>query len=384
MKRLASTQMGFYIVHHPNRAFLGTFIEISNGQVVTLGKAPDTVRPDCFSGTSVSRRHLQIRCEDEGVIVTAKRSRTPTYINEQVTTEQVLTQGDVVRIGIIAMVFSEACPGPMPNDLPGFSAVAYRVYSQGVSAAPAQTLLTLCGRTGTALHSLALYIHRHGARTGAFVAHDLRQIKDEDVAQHLTMITENKKTGHTPLSDGTLFLYNTDHLTGSTLLNLATDKDGTRIIVGRSEKEDWIPKDQVIVLPSLNQRKEDILSWVYKFCSDLGYENVRMETDLAVRLIGYHWPGNEAELQRLTTRLCAEKGDAHPWSLSSELAQRLTPAFVEGRDAYTAEELPKEALVNSLRVHGGHLGHVAEEMGTTVDGVHAQMVQWNIDPSRFS
>ena len=384
MTHLAGVQSGFFIVHHPNPMLYGSFMSVDRENVVSFGKAKDTSRPDCFSGTPAGRHHFNVRFESEGPVLRAQRSRTPTYVNESIVTEHVLKLGDVVRIGCLLLVFSVTCPNSDREGIPGLSAEAYRTNSRAKSIAKSTILVTLSGRTGTPQHALAQYIHQCSAQTGGFVALDALQMNQNTPDVYLADALRTGGELAQPTNHGSLFLFNADLIPHDTLLEVAHEHPAVRFIIGRTQHTILSDKVNTIVIPDLRTRREDILSCVHRFCLDLGYERVRINPELAVRLLGYNWPGNDEELKRVVTRLCTEKGDAQPWTLSSELVQRLSPSFVDARHAMKPNELPKEVLINSLRVHGGHIGLVAAEMNTSVEDIQRYINESNIDPSRFT
>lgn len=77
-------------------------------QRVLLGTAPgnDVVIDDLFTGwETVSPVHAELRREQEGFVVVDRDSQNGTFVNEMRTGENILSDGDVLRLGSVRFVF---------------------------------------------------------------------------------------------------------------------------------------------------------------------------------------------------------------------------------------------------------------------------------------
>ena len=88
----------------------------------------------------------------------------------------------------------------------------------------------------------------------------------------------------------------------------ATNADLTRMLRNGSFRSDLYFRicDNIIKLPPLRERKEDILDIVKSYISK---ENYRIKQEALKRLENYSWPGNIRELHKCLKRAMSQAKD---------------------------------------------------------------------------
>jgi len=117
-----------------------------------------------------------------------------------------------------------------------------------------------------------------------------------------------------------------------------------------------------IHLSPLRERRGDIAALVAHFVAQhsAGFEARRATPEALAQLMAHDWPGNVRELEHVVERTLV--GGARGPIARFDLA----PDAREGSGEVAVRALDADRLTALLAFHGGHLGPVAQELGTSV------------------
>ena len=172
----------------------------------------------------------------------------------------------------------------------------------------------------------------------------------------------------------------------------ATNKDLERAVKEGSFREDLYYRLNVfpVYMPPLRERRTDILLLAEYFLEKYARENKkiikRISTSAIDMLIQYHWPGNVRELQNCMERavlICDDdsiKGAHLPPTLQTSSSSKTTNLLSL---AGSVENLEKELIIESLKLHNGNQTKVAEALSTSLRIINYKIHQYNIDPKKF-
>ena len=139
----------------------------------------------------------------------------------------------------------------------------------------------------------------------------------------------------------------------------ATNADLPSMVKAGKFKDDLLDRlsFEVLYLPPLRARKEDILYLARHFAAQMGHELGREETprfsaSAEKKIEGYGWPGNIRELKNVVERSVYRSGDGiirevefNPFSNPYEVIEPM----VEGQEGNEPEEAKPKALVEEVR-----------------------------------
>ena len=140
----------------------------------------------------------------------------------------------------------------------------------------------------------------------------------------------------------------------------ATNKSLTQLVKEGLFREDLLFRLEVLsmVLPSLRERKEDIVPLARQLCREL-HRECRISPEAESLLVSHDWPGNVRELRNVLTRgfvlggLVIKAPDIELYAASAGG----TPTFLVG------EPDEKKYLQNLLEKHSGNRSAIAREIG---------------------
>lgn len=155
----------------------------------------------------------------------------------------------------------------------------------------------------------------------------------------------------------------------------ATNEDLFKLIEEKKFRQDLYYRLNVISIqiPSLKERREDILPLIYHYISvfTLKYgKNITFDDDLLDFLQNYHWPGNIRELENMIERLVVTAMDqvVTMSSLPDNVLQGL-PNEQNDLDALNGESLPsylnkiEKNLINKARIKYKTTREAAKHLG---------------------
>jgi len=172
----------------------------------------------------------------------------------------------------------------------------------------------------------------------------------------------------------------------------ATNRNLEKMMADRTFREDLYYRLNVfpIYLPSLRERKTDILLLAEHFLTKYANENdkdIRRITTPAIdMLMRYHWPGNVRELENCIERavlLCNEPA-IHSY--------HLPPTLQTGDESGSSVDLPldeavrnfeTDLIVDALKATKGNMRKAAERLKTTPRIIGYKISNYNIDPKQY-
>jgi DNA-binding NtrC family response regulator len=314
----------------------------------------------------------------------------------------------------LAQRFGEMIGGTQPMQ---------QVYRLIERAAPTDATVLITGESGSGKELAARALHDRSKRAKhAFVALNCSALPSELIESELFghvrgafTGADRDKTGLFEAADkGTLFLDEVGELSqpaqakllraletreitpvGSTTarkidvrLIAATHRPLEDLVPGGSFREDLLYRLKVISLPmpSLRERREDIIPIAVHFIADLAKRHGRAALPLSdsarAALLSYEWPGNVRELRNALERAIVlaegdrlELSDLPPHLSESTGALRPADALLADMPFMTARERAIDAfdrayLTAALEKHGGNVSATARALG-----LHRQSLQ---------
>ena len=310
---------------------------------------------------SVSRQHAKLEFREGEWTLTDLESRNGTFVNRASVQRHVLTPGDVIRFGRVALRFEMVDSGVMEDDethamtmseltsardavqfrsLVGRSAALCGAMKLAAKAAKSEATVLVFGESGTGKELFARLVYSESnRRKGKFLAVNCSAIEPTLLGSTLFghekgafTGADRQKTGlFEEANGGTLFLDEigdismdmqvkllrvlqegefmrvggTETLKTDVRVICATNRDLPKAISEGKFREDLYYRLNVIKidLPPLRDRKEDIPDLANHFAAQLGGEAAKTFTDAAMAaLTAYGWPGNVRELQNVVSR----------------------------------------------------------------------------------
>ncbi|MCR4316743.1 MAG: sigma 54-interacting transcriptional regulator [Planctomycetes bacterium] len=174
----------------------------------------------------------------------------------------------------------------------------------------------------------------------------------------------------------------------------ATNRDLADLVSEGLFREDLLYRIKVIniKLPTLKERKEDIPLLVDHFLSEYARENGEPKreigSDVIVRLMQYHWPGNIRQLQTAVTQMILYSTDkVGVEHLPEEMrplihVEQEKPVVDMNRTLKEAtEELEQQMIVEALRITRGNKTKAADILGLSRLGLRKKMERYGLEES---
>jgi DNA-binding NtrC family response regulator len=395
------------VVAHPDSGLIGVRQPLPTGRVV-VGRTSTALLPSVFDHRKVSRDHACF-CTAARTTVEDLGSRNGTFVNDRAAAEaQPLEAGDVVRIGGIALLFHRgprSYPEPRHPSLWGSSAAMARLLNDIREAAEGDSSVMILGETGTGKELVAAALHEASGRSGALVPVNCGGMSEGVIQSELFGHTRGAFSGAvaarpglvTEAAGGTLFLDEIGAAPAAlqtTLLRLLENGEyrvmgsnelcqakvrfvaATQPDVAQSVDEGGFRADlwyrlarRVVVVPSLRERREDIVVLAHRFAEPYG-RRVSFSAELATALVRHDWPGNVRELQAVVERLIkgaqGEELAVPSWLVPQrkKSAQRPDASAPNPSAGSTPTPRPsREALEATLRRCGGRVAPAARDFG---------------------
>ena len=279
----------------------------------------------------------------------------------------------------------------------GTSKIMERVFEVIRKVADTDASVLITGESGTGKELVARSIHHHSSRReGPFVAINCaaipRDLLESELFGHVRGAFTGAikdKTGRFQQADGgTLFLDEVGELPLELQPKLlralqekvvepvggikphkldvrvvaATNLDIEKALADATFREDLYYRLAVIPLhlPSLRERREDIILLLRYFCRKLGADKVNFDDGATAALSSYRWPGNVRELENLVERtLIMRSGDTItlddlPDKIRAANTKVPGAALNRGNvvnlpdEGYSLEQLEREVVVEAL------------------------------------
>ena len=336
---------------------------------LTLGREPGS-RGLKLNDDAVSRKHVHITWHQQHGLAELEdlKSKNGTFVNGLRTARRYLEIGDVVRIGDTLMLVREGgeagdAHDPVPG-MVGRSAAMMAAKARLAMAARGGLPVLILGETGSGKELAARAVHELSERGGEFEPMNCSAVPEQLFESvffghrrgAFTGATDDSKGILRQCDKGTVFLDEIGELPPAAqpkLLRFLEDgmirpvgetrqkKVDVRVVAAtnaelpRLEAEgkfraDLLARLETIVvhLPSLAERKEDVLPLLRHFSAAAGFEHVEIEPDAAEALLVAPWKRNVRGLKALV----------------DERAQMAWPGEVrnDGAVSLAVEDLPRE------------------------------------------
>lgn len=288
-----------------------------------------------------TRPPYRVRIVDEG-------SKNGCFLNGQKVRTEILTDGDVVRVGDTVLLLrwqpTYLEDGPVHDILGRSAVVAHLRRRLNVVAASTESSVLLLGEPGVGKELAARALHQQSGREGKFVPFNCASLSDTLADNELFGHERGAFTGADRRSDGlfraamkgTLFLDEVGELQLSVQAKLlralqermvvpvggtqqvavdvrvvtATNRDLEKEVREGRFRDDLYSRlrGEVVNLPSLRERREDVLLLLQQFVGSAA----KLTPRLAVALVHYSWPHNVRELKQMAEVLKNGLNDG-PW-----------------------------------------------------------------------
>lgn len=249
--------------------------------------------------------------------------------------------------------------------------------------------LRILGEQGTGKATLAERIHDRLASTGTSRRGACTRVDCDPALREADLLLA---VGHR-LEDpgGTLVLRGVDRLevrAARRVLDLLDRTPAPPLVVTTASadgEEGYRPVDhgfgrQVLRLPPLRERRDDIPGLVYEWIRHRD-RPVRGVTHPAMSaLIGYEWPGNLRQLSETLAEAVAAGGGAD-LDLAS-LPDAIRAHGVGRRRLSKIEEMEREAIARSLRANGGNKNRTAIDLGMSRSTLYRRLRRFGLDVDR--
>lgn len=403
---------------------------------VVLGRRPRSHELGlALDDPTTSRRHFVVRWDADGGehVGIDLGSRNGSRIDGRPvrgSDPEPLADGSVVRLGDVLLVYERGAAVSTDDahevDKGAVFGRAARVVSlrrQLGAAAPDPSAVLLIGETGTGKEYVAREIHRLSRRRGAFVAINCAALSPQLVESQLFGHAKGAFTGAQNAHDGlfraadggTLFLDEVGEMPREMQPKLlralqerevqpvgetrpvrvdvrvvsATLRDLTTMIDDKSFRLDLYARlsPWEIRVPSLSERRVDVLSWIERLAAHWHQERSRepverkIEANAAERLLLHVWPDNLRGLDRLVHRAFSDV------TQPLDVAEREAASSSPGRTAAASEPDEQEArrpkpsqaeLVRVLEDNGGSVRATAKHFGRDRRQIYRWMEQYGL------
>ena len=174
----------------------------------------------------------------------------------------------------------------------------------------------------------------------------------------------------------------------------ATNRDLKQMVASGQFREDLYYRINVINLriPSLRERREDILELVDHFLKEHGEASSSQVRQLSKscinRLLEYNWPGNVRELENEIERLvvlAGEEGVIQQDLLSSRISRPIRPDNTQGGPGTTClpeaiMELERRMIHEVLSRHNWNKTRAAQELNISRRNLIRKVSKYNLEP----
>ncbi len=167
----------------------------------------------------------------------------------------------------------------------------------------------------------------------------------------------------------------------------ATNKDLQRCVREGTFREDLYYRLSVVPIrvPSLRERRDDIPLLIEftidRLCAKHNLKKKKLDEDLLSELKRYPWPGNVRELENVLERALIMSGDT---ITVMDLPEELITAESEDKPTDVAhgapgtlkqlrDEAERDAILTTLRKHGGNISQSALDLGVRRPYLHRRM-----------
>jgi DNA-binding NtrC family response regulator len=421
------------VAFHPDPDYLGRHVQLGSGSL-TFGRDHPDADLALHLDRRMSRSHAEvIRLRGE-LVIRDLRSRNGTWVNGERVRHRSLRDGDIIRIGSLALVVRwlttrEALPQLQTVELlgcgPGHATLLRNIANYG----PRSSVVLIEGKAGVGKGLIARALHETSERPGPFVTFDCGAVAPgvmhSELFGHAAGAFSGARSRRGGLIEqargGTLFLDEIgDASPGlqSSLLRLleegeyrpvgtdrpiladvrvvaATNRDLDAAVRAEAFRFDLLTRLRRLWLrvPSLQDRIEDVPLLATHFARKHLGPSATLHRQLAFALLGYHWPGNVRELDAIVERAAVESSDDRLLRWSEGLipdsaatdpsvppsAPRDDSVAPSPRSAQKSRKPDPQELVALLKAKDGNVTHLAKDLGVARHTVYRWVKDAGID-----
>lgn len=426
------------VVFSPDQEAVGRIWSLELGESHIVGRGQS--RPTSVADALVSSRHLRLSHSERGTTVEDLGSGNGTFLDGRRLKEtSILTPTSVLSFGdTLAVVDDPPDPGDLPSvpgsedpdldSLVGISQRAEALRRSLSTVAPLDGAALLLGQTGVGKEVAARAVHDLGHRSGEFIAINCAAIPTEVAEAELFGHTAGAFSGAQSAREGyfvragkgTLFLDEVGDLAAPLQAKLLRvleagvvqplGGEGREIpvdarVVAATNKDLWHSEfrsdllarltDWVVRIPSLVERRADILELWWSFERKVSGRLRPMTAEFAEALLLHDWPRNIRELRKLAHGICTlvprEDGldlPALPPPMQEVIRQRFTASSTPIMRTVVEEGDPRagpgrEVLVAALRVAKGNVKQAALDNGWHRNQVYRWLKRLAIEPEDY-
>lgn len=388
----------------------------------------------------LSRAHVRFIRQGSSLTVVDLESRNGTQLNGKLLVKPAsVSDGDVVRVGDSFLMARlepvDVVDVPLAG-LQGTSPVMRKLRGLLSAVGGTDASVVLQGESGSGKGVCARIIHTLSGRAGRFVQVNCAAVPEQLAESAFFGHTAGAFTGARGSAEGyfraadggTLFVDEVGELSSTLQPKLlhaldageitpvgatratacdvrvvaATNRDLVSAVREGTFRGDLFARlaGMMILVPPLRERKEDLLPLLVGM---LGAESPPLSPDLVALLLGYRWPFNVREVERVATELKVRSA-GHTALEASMIAERLeafaepaptpAPAAAPAPAAPPPEEAPvadarrsgppeQAELEALLRAHHGVIASVAREVGRSTKQVYRWMSRYGLDPEAY-
>lgn len=398
-------QVALVVAYHPSAQFLGHVLPLGAGSI-TFGRDHPDSRLALHDDRRMSRAHAEIIRIRQEVVVRDLRSRNGTFVNGERVDHATLQDGDIVRMGSIALVVRwmdprEARRGPAAGGMLGAGPGHLSVLARIEDYAPRGSVVLVEGEAGVGKGLIARALHERSRRSGPFVTFDCGAVAPgvmhSELFGHAAGAFSGARTRRGGLIEeargGTLFLDEIGDASPelqSSLLRLleegeyrpvgtdraqkadvrvvaATNRDLDAAVRAEKFRFDLLTRLRRLWLrvPPLRDRIEDVPLLATAFARRHLHPSATLHRQLAFALLFHRWPGNVRELDAVVERAVVGAGDDRVVRFQPGLLpEGVEVASDSPRPLRTRGERPAAGeLAKLLADNQGNVTHLARELG---------------------
>ncbi|MCB9673846.1 MAG: sigma 54-interacting transcriptional regulator [Alphaproteobacteria bacterium] len=408
------------VAFHPDPAFLGRVVQIGNGSL-TFGRDHPETELQLQLDRRMSRSHAEVIHLRDELVVRDLKSRNGTWVNGERIGHRPLRDGDVVRIGSMALVvrwMDRPTEGELPKSRligagPGHLTTLRNIADFG----PRDSVVLIEGQPGVGKGLVARALHEASGRAGPFVTFDCGAVAPgvmhSELFGHAAGAFSGARQRRGGLIElargGTLFLDEIGDASPelqSSLLRLleegdyrpvgsdrpiradvrvvaATNRDLDRAVREEKFRFDLLTRLRRLWMrvPSLEDRIEDVPMLATAFAQRHLSPEAVLHRQLAFALLEYHWPGNVRELDAVIERACvATDGNEVRWTDGLIPRSGRPPPDISRPPPIRPKSRPEpDELRQLLIAKDGNVTHLANDLGVARHTVYRWVKEAGID-----
>ncbi|MEZ4319220.1 MAG: sigma 54-interacting transcriptional regulator [Myxococcota bacterium] len=409
------------VAYHPDASYLGRVVTLGSGSL-TFGRDHPDSGLALHQDRRMSRSHAEVIRIREELVLRDLKSRNGTWVNRERVSHRPLRDGDIVRIGSLALVarwmdMPDTAPEPSTRLIgagPGHITTLRNIHDFG----PRESVVLIEGQAGVGKGLVARSLHERSGRVGPFVTFDCGAVAPgvmhSELFGHSAGAFSGARTRRGGLIEqargGTLFLDEIGDASAelqSSLLRLLEEGEyrpvgsdrpilaDVRVIAAtnrdldKAVREDRFRFDLLTRLrrlwlrvPSLEDRIEDVPMLATHFARRHLAPTAVLHRQLAFALLEYHWPGNVRELDAVIERACvacAGETEVRWQDGLIPISSRPPPDISRPPPSRITKRPEADELLELLKTKDGNVTHLAKDLGVARHTVYRWVREAGID-----